>query len=391
MITIASIFFAVLFSTFMNAIQKGAWERMLDNVVNFYYGYVQIHKKGYWEDQTINKSFEYKEAFESYKEEIPKLKEITPRLESFGLASYSNKTNGMLIVGTDPDKENRLTQLEDKLIEGEYLDKDDQAVLISEGAGDLLDIGLGDTLVLISQGYRGVNAAGKYPVKGIVQFASPDLNKKMVYMPLDEAQYFFGADGMITSLGLKLETRDDIPKVLKALDQYFPEEEYEVMDWKQMIPELVEAQKTDAAGSYLFLVVLYVLITFGIFGTILMMVKEREYEFGILIAIGMKRKILAFTTWMEIIIMGLLGALLGILASLPIVYYFKVNPIDLSSAGEEMTSAYEKWGFDPLLPTVFELDIFLYQAFIVFLLTSLLALYAIYKIRRLKPMEAMRS
>lgn len=364
---------------------------MLDNVVNFYYGYVQIHKKGYWEDQTINKSFAYQKEFESYADELPKLKEITPRLESFGLASYSNNTNGMLIVGTDPEKENVLTQLEDKLIEGEYLTRDDQAVLISEGAVSLLDIAVGDTLVLISQGYRGVNAAGKYPVKGIVQFASPDLNKKMIYLPLEEAQYFFGAEGMVTSLGLKLDSRDDIKGVLKGLQPYFPETEYEVMDWKQMIPELVEAQKTDAAGSYLFLVVLYVLITFGIFGTILMMAKEREYEFGVLIAIGMKRRILAFTTWLEIIFIGFIGSLLGILASIPIVYYFKVHPINLSSANEEMTNAYEKWGFDPLLPTVFELDIFLYQAFIVFLLTSLLALYAIYKIHRLKPMEAMRS
>lgn len=391
MITIASIFFAVLFSTFMNSFQKGAWVRMLDNVVNFYYGYVQIHKKGYWDDQTINKAFEYKTAYESYKNDIPKLKEITPRLESFGLASNNNKTNGMLIVGTDPEKENTLTQLEEKLIEGEYLDKTDQAVLISEGAASLLDITLGDTLVLISQGYRGVNAAGKYPVKGIVKFASPDLNKKMVYLPLEAAQYFFGAEGMITSLGLKLDSRDDIPKVLRALEQYFPENEYEVMDWKQMLPELVEAQKTDAAGSYLFLVVLYVLITFGIFGTIIMMTKEREYEFGILLAIGMKRRILAFTTWMEIIIMGLFGAILGMLISVPIIYYFKVNPVDLSSSGQDMTGVYEKWGFDPLFPTVLELNIFLYQALIVFLLTSFLALYAIYKIQRLKPMEAMRS
>lgn len=391
LITIASIFFAVLFSSFMNAFQKGAWERMLDNVVNFYYGYVQIHKKGYWDDQTINNSFENIDAFEKLKEDIPEITEITPRLESFSLGSFGNKTTGLLIVGTDPGRENLLTSLEEKLIEGEYLAPDDRAVILSEGVKGLLDVSLGDTLVLISQGYHGVNAAGKYPIKGIVKFASPDLNKKMVYMPLKEAQYFFGASGRITSLGLKLDNRNDISRVVASLTNHLSSDEYEVMDWKKMIPELVEAQKTDAAGNYIFLIVLYVLITFGIFGTILMMVKEREYEFGVLTAIGMKRRMLSTITWLEIVMMGLTGAILGIIGSIPLVYYFKVNPLDLSGAGEGMTDAYEKWGFDPIIPTAFEFDIFLYQAVIVFILTSLLALYATLKIQKLKPVEAMRN
>jgi len=375
----------------MNSFQKGAWDRMLDNVVNFYYGYAQIHKNGYWEDQTINNSFKYDEKFESIKSEIPKIKEITPRLESFALASFGQQTTGMLIVGTDPEKENTLTELKDKLIEGSYLEQNDKAVMVAEGAKKQLGISMGDTIVLISQGYHGVNAAGKYPVKGIIKFASPDLNKKMIYMPLAESQYFFGAENLITSLGLKLDDRNDIPVVMKNLKAKFDEEEFELMDWSQMIPELVEAQKTDAAGNYIFLLVLYILITFGIFGTILMMVKEREYEFGVLVSIGMKRRILSFTTWIEVVLLGIIGAIAGIIACIPLVYYFHKNPIDFSQAGEEMNEAYEKWGFDPIMPTAFEVDIFMFQALIVFILTSLLATYAIYKIWRLKPIEAMRS
>ena len=56
-ITAASILFAVLFATFMEAIQKGAWGHMINSVVNYYYGYVQVHQKGYWEEQTIDKAF----------------------------------------------------------------------------------------------------------------------------------------------------------------------------------------------------------------------------------------------------------------------------------------------------------------------------------------------
>jgi len=158
-----------------------------------------------------------------------------------------------------------------------------------------------------------------------------------------------------------------------------------------MIPELVEAQKTDAAGNYIFILVLYAIIAFGIFGTIMMMAKEREYEFGVLISIGMKRRILAFTTWLEIVILALIGSIAGILVCIPFVYYFYVNPLDLSKAEGVNLEAYEKWGFDPIMPTTFEFGLFFYQAVIVFILASILATYSIYKIKRLKPVEAMRS
>lgn len=390
-ITAASIFFAVLFSVFMNSIQKGAWGRMLDNVVNFYYGYGQIHQKGYWEDKSINKSLTMEDDLFKLEKEIPGLKSLIPRLESFALASYETHTSGMLIVGVEPELENSMTGLKDRLVEGAYFTSEAKSVIIAEGVKDLLKIEMGDSLILISQGYHGVNAVGKYPVVGVVKFASPDLNKKMVYMPLKTAQYFFGAEGLVSSVALNLENREDLEGVLKELNTRLDTNRYEIMSWQQMLPDLVEAQKTDAAGNYIFLLVLYAIITFGIFGTILMMAKEREYEFGILISIGMKRWILAFTVWLEVVLLGLFGALLGILGSIPLVYYFKINPLDFSKMSEEMSSTYEKWGFDPIFPATFELGLFLWQAVIVFIITSILATYAIWKIWWLKPVEAMRA
>lgn len=391
LITIASIFFAVLFSIFMNSFQKGAWVRMLDNIVNYYYGYAQIHQKGYWEEKTINNVLELNDELWQLPIHIDGLDEIIPRLETFALLSSGEQTSGMMIVGTNPDAENKLTQLKSRLTEGVYFEKSDKALLIAEGVKDLLKVKLGDTLVILTQGYHGANAAGKYPIKGVVHFASPDLNKRMIYLPLDEAQDLLGATSMATSLVLQLRDRDDLKDVISQLKTRLDTETYEIMDWQSMLPELVEAQKTDAAGNYIFLLVLYLIISFGIFGTILMLVKEREHEFGILLSIGMNRSLLAFSTWLEILLMALLGVILGMLAALPLVHYFKVNPIDFSEYGEEMAESYEKWGFDPIFPTVMDASLFYSQAILVIIITSLLALFAIWKIYKLRPVEAMRE
>ncbi|PID69508.1 MAG: transporter [Flavobacteriales bacterium] len=391
LITVASIFFAVLFSVFMNSFQKGAWVRMLDNIVNYYYGYAQIHQNGYWEDRTIDDSMDYTHELHELPNKIEGLKDMVPRLETFTLLSSGQYTNALMLVGTDPEKENNLTALKEKITEGAYFSADDKSLLVADGVKDLLKIKLGDTLIVMTQGFRGVQAAGKYPVTGFVHFASPELNKSMVYLPLKEVQYLLGAENRLTSLALQLDSRDDLSQVVAQVTGVLDMEQYEVMDWKELLPDLVEAQKTDTAGNYIFLFVLYLIISFGVFGTILMMVKERMYEFGVLLAIGMSRAKLALTTWLEIIFMAMIGALLGILGALPLVFYFYKNPIDFSQFGEEMANTYKKWGFDPIFPTVIESQLFYSQALLVFLITTILAGYAIWKIIKLKPIKAMQE
>jgi putative ABC transport system permease protein len=391
LITATSILFAVMLSTFMMALQKGAWDKMVDNVVNFYYGYAQVHSDGYWEDQSIDKAFLLQEDLIQLGAELDELEQVVPRLESFALASSGNQTSGVLVVGTDPAAEASMTQLQDRLVDGEYFKNEEAATIIGAGVGERLKLDVGDTLVLISQGYHGVNAAGKYPVRGIVKFGSPELNKQMVYLPLKTAQVFYGAEGLVTSLALEVSRRDEVPRLIKTLKAKLPAEEYEVMGWEELLPDLVEAREIDTAGNYLIMVILYLIIAFGIFGTILMMTKEREYEFGVLLSIGMNRWFLSFTVWLEIMFLGIIGAIAGVIVTTPLVYYFYVNPLNFEEMAEDMSSAYERFGFEPIFPAAFEPSVFLDQVIVVLLLTLVLGIYPLLKIRKMKPIDAMRA
>ena len=389
-ITAASIFFAVLFSIFMNAMQKGAWTKMLDDVVHYYTGYIQIHDRGYWNEKSINKLMPQEMLPTLQGDE--RIKAVLPRLESFVLVSHEAQTAGMMLVGIDPSTEDEMTGLSKRIIHGTYLNSiNEEGLIIGEGVQEKLKISLGDSLVMIGQGYHGVNAVGKYPVIGIASFASPDLNKRMIYLPLPLAQQFFGAEGLLSSVALDLTDKKYMASVKQSILSNLGTDEYEIMDWKEMMPELLEAQQTDAAGNYIFLFVLYMIISFGIMGTVLMMVKERSYEFGVLNAIGMKRKTLSGVVYLEVILLGLIGAIVGMILAFPLVYYFNIHPIDLSNAMEGASDTYEKWGFSPIFPTTIEWSIFLSQALIVFVLTSIMALYPIWKIYRLKPVEAMKG
>lgn len=392
LITSAAVMFAVFFSVFMESIQRGAWDHMLDNVVNFYYGYAQVHQKGYWDEPSLDLAMPADAAFVQRLRQTPGVQDAVPRVETFALAAYDQQTTGIMVVGADPAAENALTRLQTHLSKGNYwADPASPRALVAEGVASRLQIGVGDTIVLLSQGYRGVNAAGKYPVGGLLRFGSPDLNKRMVYLTLPVAQQWLGAEGVVTTLALKIPDKQTAPGVVAALNSGLDTTQYEVMDWQQMIPELVEAKALDSAGNKLVMLVLYIIITFGILGAILMMIKEREREFGVLIGIGMQRLRLAFTVWLEVVFMGLLGVGAGIVLGLPLVYYFHLNPIDLSVMGEEAVKTYEKFGMEPVLPAVVEPGIFIGQALVILIITTILAIYPLWRLARMEPVQAMRA
>lgn len=386
-ITIAAIFFAVLLSVLTSSLKTGIFDNLINNVVSFYSGYIQVHKKGYWEDQLLDNSFLQTDTNSITIRAHSNIVNMSPRLESFALASTGEITKGCLVVGVIPDAENAITKLAEKLIQGEYLKSNGNGILISEGLLKRTKLALHDTLVLIGQGYHGTTAAGKYPINGVVKFGSPDLNDKLIYMPLFLVQEMYGAQGMITSYALALNNVNDLTLTANNLREQLGDE-YEVMTWGEMMPDIKQHIGNDSQSMLVVQAVLYLLISFGIFGTLLMMMAERRFELGMLVAIGMKKSKLAALLLFESVLTVLLGCGLGIVASIPVVFYFNKWPIQISG---NRAVAYERFGFEAIFPTSLDSANFISQGIIVLVIGLVLSLYPIYVVWKLNAIEAMRK
>ncbi len=386
LITIASVFFAVILATFMRSMNVGTYARMIENVVGFYTGYIQIQEIDYHDSKSIDNSFFLDDELIGTLENTKGIIGYTPRLETYCLANSGDQSKGVMIIGTDPEKEDHITQLKDKLVDGEYFQSDDQAVLMGAGLAEKLKLNINDTVVLLGQGYHGVTAAGKYPIKGILKFGNPELNKRMIYMPLKEAQYMVNGD-VLTTIALKIDNNDKLFSIVDALNSKLGEN-IVAKSWEEIIPELKEGIEADEAGGVITIGILYLIITFGIFGTLLMMLAERKREFGVMISIGMKRSRLALIIVTESIILGMMGALTGIILSIPVIVYFYINPLRFTG---ELAKGYENYGFEPIMMVAIEPKIFLTQALLVFLIMAALSTYPFVKILNLKAIDALRS
>ena len=198
---------------------------------------------------------------------------------------------------------------------------------------------------MISQGFHGVSAAGKFPVRGIIKHVSPELNKTIIYMSLPICQEFFGAENRLTSLVVNIKDGDLMRRTLRELKNDI-QSPYAVMSWEEMQPEVVQQIESDRASGVIMKAILYLVIAFGVLGTIMMMIAERKREFGVMVSVGMKKGKLATILLYETILIGFMGIASGVLVALPLIQVQKANPLPLTGQAAQMM---EEFGFEPYM------------------------------------------
>ncbi len=453
MITSASIFFAVLFALVMRSLQLGSYDHMYKNAIESYTGYIQVQHKDFWDEKIVDNTFAYDEQLEKQILADKNVVAAIPRFESFALASNGPQTKGVLVMGVDPNKEIHLSNVTDKMVKyrlsPEAIEKIQQNPGIPEKVKELaalfknsayttssrlqldlgipdkessglmsaiekqarfengsiemgkpgawvgdklaqyLQLGIGDTIVLISQGYHATTAAGKYEIKGIVKLPLPDLDNKIVYLPLDICQELYNAENNLTSLALAVNDTKDraISETVESLSSVVPDDQ-KVMEWREMNEVMVSTMDADDKGGQIMLGILYLVIAFGIFGTVLMLTAERKREFGVLVAIGMQKKKLASIMTLEMFLIGLLGLLAGVAVATVLILYGVDHPIIFKG---ETAKMFEEYGMEPKM-AFWTIDTYYISQMVIVMSMVILAIgYPLRKIFGMKVVNALRA
>ncbi len=389
LITVSSVMFAVILAIIMLSIVNGFQERTLETVVRQDTGYLQIQDVLYHDEPSLDHSFEYgdevRNALKPFENEI----EFTVRrIQGFSLAAKDMVTKPALVMGIIPGQEDRMNNLSSFIVDGAMFTSEDNYAVVAKGLARMLNISIGDTLVLIGQGFQAMTAAGKYEVGGIVEFIIPERNNAMVYLPLNEAQWYFAAEHRLTNLIIMPRDVERVHDLAESMQTYLDDEWYRVLTWEELMPDIMGLLEMEEVFYKIMVWVLYIVIAFGIFGTILTMIYERKREFGILLSVGMKRYQLGFICFIETILICFIGVILGLCFGFPIVYYLHHNPIQFTG---ELADYMLNFGLEPLYPFSIAPDIFIYQAASIFAITMVVALYAVRKIFKLDILKAARN
>ena len=389
-LTISAITFACILLVFMLSFQFGSYEAMIKSAIMIHTGDLQVQASGYHNDANIRRVVTKPEAVGALLDKIPEVETYTFRGNAFSLVSSAERTYGVVVIGIDPAREAVVSTLKSSIRKGSYFaENDDNQALIGDLLAHNLQVGPGDELTVLGQGRDGSIAATVVKVKGIYSSGQDNFDRSFIHIPLktfNDVYDMRGAVHEVVVIGKTLKTVPLINKaVLTGLNNIKNKYPLVALDWKELMPGLIQGIKIDLVSGLIFYFILVIVVAFSILNTFLMAIFERTREFGVLMAIGTTPLRLTRLIMLESATMILVGITIGVIAGCLVTWYFQVNGILMASSSEMMS----QFGLpDRLYPQLSLLSVFAGPA-VVFVITFITALIPALKIRRLKPVEAL--
>lgn len=388
LLTVVAIALGLAFNIFMRGIGDGFHDQMVDNSVRAEIGHIQIHRFGYRDDPGLSKTLPDVERVTRAIRSLPSLRGYSFRVLGGGLASTSENSSGVQILGVDPAQEQTVTTIQNAIVQGRYLANGMQRpVLLGDRLAARLKASFDDKVVLMVQAADGSMGAQLFRVVGIFRSGSPEMDEGVVFILRSDAQTLFALDSRMTEAALLLESSRQVPASLQALNKMLSGEPVEVLPWWQVEPFIQQFIQIDDEFFYIIVLIFFVVISIGILNTMMMSIFERVREFGVMMALGTKPREIVKLVVEEAFGLGLVGILAGTLLGSTLTQYFARRGIDLSSfssgaaaLGITTSRVYSELTISNLL----------YSNLAVLTVVLLVSLYPAFHAARLRPVQAIR-
>ena len=390
-LTVAATVFAVALLVMASALSTGMWDKIIDDTVGMASGHVTLTGPNYLEDRTLEQ-FTYLDAtLQARLEENPAVAGFAPRVNAFGLLSQGDVTRGVMVMGLDPQREETVSTLPGRIRSGRFLEAEgSNEIVLGERLAQVLDVGVGDELLLYSVAYSLESAYDLFRVVGLMRLPNPDLDRGLALISLADAQAFFVYGDRLSEIAIRAQDAGASSSLAEELGLSLDPKRVEAHPWQEVMPDLAQSVVLDKAGMYGMIGILVVVVSFGIFNTILMAVLERKREFGVVLALGLRPRAIFRIVYIESILLAGVGLVLGLLVAIPLALYLQTHPISLAN-NEEMVAAFEMVGAEPLLSAKLVASNPLFSGLTILVVALVAALYPALRASRGKPVDVLRS
>ena len=335
-LTAGGVGFAILLVVFTRSLQIGAVDTMLEVGTAQLTGHAQVQHPDYLDDPRMRSTVPGLAALTETLAGHPDVQAVAPRGMGFALVSEGSgeRSFGGQVVGIDPAVE-FATLARKALPGGRPAERVGESFMGSKLARNL-GVAPGDDIIVLGTGKAGSVAAMALTLVGLFESGIPDLDRGFLMVHFDDFAEAFGlkdeAHAIAVLTGDPQDARAfaaDLATMIVPLDGNVA-----VRPWQELMPEIEQVVVGEIGGSALFAVFLLVIVTFAVVSTFVMTVFERTAEFGMLKAIGMAPSAIFRMVQLEGLWMSLMGAALGLVSSLAIVYVIAIEGIPVSAFGD---------------------------------------------------------
>ncbi len=386
LIIISAISVGLLCGLFASAIMFGMGESLVSSTIDRDLGHIQIHSLQFEDEKLLTDTIPDPQKIVNEIKGQKNIKGITSRIVIEGMGSSATTSNGIKIVGINPEQEKSVTNIYKQIVEGDYFESARRnQIIVGKKLAENLGIKERSKIVLSFQGFDGSITYGAFRVTGIYQTESTAFDRMNVFVRESDILSLLSSQPISHEIAIRMNSEQSADTLYSVLKSEFPS--LSVKSWKDLAPELKLMDEMIDTQLNIFLGIILFALLFGITNTMLMSVMERVREFGVLMAIGMKRRRVFSMIMIETISLSLVGAVIGMLCASILIAYFGSTGIDLSTFSQGFTA----WNLSPVLQPRLPGTFYVSITIMIIVIAILSAVYPAIKAIKLKPATAIRT
>jgi ABC-type lipoprotein release transport system permease subunit len=323
--------FSVLAFVFLFGFFDGFFAQLIENSTRYLTGHVQIERAGFRRDLAPELALEEPTALLERLRRVPGVAAAAPRAQAQALVSSAAKSEGVLLIGIEPELERRVTFIHRTIVEGAALEpRAEREIMIGRRLARKLGVRLGEKVVLTAQAADGELGTAALRVSGIFATESAAFDGAIAFVTLPAARSLLALGARASTINVRLEQGSEPARTIEALRGALGAPGLALAPWQELLPQLEEMVRLNEVLGDIILAMLLLVVATAIMNTVFMMVAERTREFGVLMALGTPPAAIRRMVVYETIALLGLALLLGYGAGIVLVEFFGRQGIDLS-------------------------------------------------------------
>jgi ABC-type lipoprotein release transport system permease subunit len=368
---------------FMTALSRGMVDQMIEDGVSALPGHVQVHHPQFLDDPSVANRILTTDTELASMFDAADFRAWASRVKVPAVIASEYESRGVTLLGIDPAAEREFGYLSYDDVEGRFLESvDDNSIVIGRELADKLETEVGKRVVLMSQDPDNDIADRGFRVVGLFESDVPAFEEGNVFVGKAAAQKMLRIGKTTTEIVFLGDSYRDIEplydRVTASVDSML-----DVSRWSEVATYLGSMLKVMDGFVMIWMVVIFLALSFGLVNTLVMAVFERVREIGLMLALGMKPSNILGQIIIESMMLLSVGLVIGnVLAWASIAPLRGGIDISVVAEGMEMMGA-----ASVLYPRLYVSDMILANVIVLFL-GFLASLSPAWRASRYEPVEA---
>ena len=371
---------------FMTALMRGMVNDMLDQGIRNLPGHIQIYHPDFRDDPSVVNSIPAPGGQLLAALNQPGARQWATRIKVPAVIASERDSRGINLLGIEPAGEDAITGIGGQIVEGRYLNGvDDQGILIGAKLAQRLETRLGKRVVIMSQDPENNISERGFRIVGIYRAKMPGLEEFNVYSARATLQKLLKIDGLVSQIVIVGDDYRDLEELYQNIRQATPQA-FEIKAWYEIDGYLNSMLKMMDGFVLVWIIIIFLALSFGLVNTLVMAVFERVREIGLIQALGMRPSMIVYQILLESLLLLLIGLAIG--NSLAIL---TVKPLESGLDVSIVAEGLAMMGASSTLYPSLTLEDMVLANSVVILLGVLTSILPAWRAARLDPVQALNT